>query len=215
LENFFNLFIRGLFMKIIILGAGGKIGSEIVQALSPKHEIVRAGRNDDVKVDYTDAQSVKNMFEQVGGFDALIVAVGGDSVFKVYEELGDEDFAYGFQRKFMAQVNLVRTGTSFANDGASFTLSTGYLSDYPNPASAATGPFNAAVDSFVRTVGPLLPRGIRLNVVSPAPVVPEGQASRGVVTAKQAAVGYVQSIEGAMNGEVLRMWGGLENEPRR
>jgi len=65
----------------------------------------------------------------------------------------------------MAQINLVRTGTPYANDGASFTLSSEYLSDYPNPASAATGPFNAAVDSFARTVGPMLPWGIRVNVV--------------------------------------------------
>jgi len=202
-------------MKIIVLGAGGKIGSEIVKALSPKHKVVRAGRNGDVKVDYTNAQSAKDMFEKVGGFDALVVAVGGDSVFKAYEDLSDEDFAFGFQRKFMSQINLVRIGTPYANDGASFTLSSGFLSDYPNPASAATGPFNAAVDAFARTVGPLLPRGIRLNVVSPAPVVPEGQAGRGVVTAEQSAMGYIQSIEGTMNGEVLRMWGGLENEPRR
>ena len=201
-------------MKIILLGASGIIGSEIDKALSPNHELVRAGRNGDVKVDYTDTQSVKAMFEQVKKFDALIVTVGRDSAFKPYEELTDEDFDYGFQRKFMAQINLVRIGTPYANDSASFTLSSGYLSDYPNPASAATGPFNAAVDSFARTVGPMLPRGIRLNVVSPAPVVSPDEAGRGVVTAVQAAAGYIQSIEGTMNGEVLRMWGGLENEPR-
>ena len=45
-------------MKIIILGASGKIGSEIVRALSSKHEIVRAGRSDDVKGDYTNTQSI-------------------------------------------------------------------------------------------------------------------------------------------------------------
>jgi len=201
-------------MKIILLGASGIIGSEIDKALSPNHEIVRAGRSGDVKVDYTDTPSVKAMFDQVKKFDALIVAVGRDSAFKPYEELTDEDFDYGFQRKFMAQINLVRIGTPYANDRASFTLSSGYLSDYPNPASAATGPFNAAVDSFARTVGPMLPRGIRLNVVSPAPVVPPDEAGRGVVTAVQAAAGYIQSIEGTMNGKVLRMWGGLENEPR-
>ena len=201
-------------MKIIVLGASGKIGSELVRLLSTKHEIIQAGREGDVQVDYTNAQSVRNMFEQVGGFDALAVAVGGDSVFKVYEDLADEDFEYGFQRKFMAQINLVRIGTSYAQDGASFTLSSGFLSDYPNPASAATGPFNAAVDAFARTVGPILPRGIRLNVVSPAPVVAAEQVGRGVVTAEQAAAGYVQSIEGTKNGEVLRVWGGLENEPR-
>lgn len=201
-------------MKIILLGASGIIGSEIDKALSPNHEIVRAGRNGDVKVDYTDTQSVKAMFDQVGKFDALITAVGRDSAFKPYENLTDEDFEYGFQRKFMAQINLVRVGTPYANDGASFTLSSGYLSDYPNPASAATGPFNAAVDSFARTVGPMLPRGIRVNVVSPAPVVSPDEAGRGVVTASQAAAGYIKSIEGTMNGEVIRMWGGLENEPR-
>ena len=206
-------------MKIIVLGASGLIGSALVQALSPKHEIVRAGRNGDVRVDYTNGQSVKKMFEQVGGFDALAVAVGGDSIFKGYEDLTVEDFEYGFQRKFLAQIRLVRTGTSYARDGASFTLSSGFLSDYPNPASAATGPINAAVDAFGRTVGPLLPRGIRLNVVSPGPVSPAPavspeQARRGVVTAEQAAAGYVDSIEGTMNGEVLRIWGGLENKPR-
>lgn len=202
-------------MKIIVLGASGKIGSELVRLLSPNHEIVRVGRKGDVQVDYTNPQSVRDMFEQVGGFDALAAVVGGDSMFKVYEDLTDEDFVYGFQRKFLAQINLVRIGTPYARDGASFTLSSGFLSDYPNPASAATGPFNAAVDSFVRTVGPLLPRGIRLNVVSPAPVVAPEQIDRGVVTAEQAAAGYVQSIEDTINGEVVRMWGGLEKDSRR
>lgn len=202
-------------MKIIVLGASGKIGRELVRLLSPSHEIVRAGRDGDVQVDYTNPQSVRDMFEQVGEFDALAAVVGGDSVFKVYEDLTDEDFEYGFQRKFLAQINLVRIGTPYARDGASFTLSSGFLSDYPNAASAATGPFNAAVDSFVRTVGPLLPLGIRLNVVSPAPVVASNQVGRGVVTAEQAAAGYDQIIEGTINGEVLRVWGGLENEVRR
>jgi len=202
-------------MKIILMGASGIIGSEITKALSSNHEIIRAGRNGDVKVDYTENQSVKAMFEHIGKFDALVAAVGRDSAFKSYEGLTDEDFEYGFQRKFMAQINLVRVGTPYINDSGSFTLSSGYLSDYPNPASAATGPFNAAVDSFVRTVGPMLPRGIRANVVSPAPVVSDEDSGRGVVTAAQAATGYIRSIEGTMNGEVIRMWGGLENEPRR
>ena len=201
-------------MKIILLGASGIIGREIDQALSQKHEIVRAGRNGNVKVDYTDTTSVKAMFEEIGRFDALVAAVGNDSAFKPYEQLTDEDFNVGFQRKFLAQIHLVQIGTPYANDSGSFTLSSGYLSDYPNPASAATGPFNAAVDSFARTVGPMLPRRIRLNVVSPAPVVSPEEAGHGVVTASQAATGYITSIEGTMNGEVIRMWGGLEDEPR-
>jgi NAD(P)-dependent dehydrogenase (short-subunit alcohol dehydrogenase family) len=96
-------------MKIILLGASGIIGREIDLVLSPNHEIVRAGRNGDVKVDYTNADSVKAMFEKVGKFDALITAVGRDSTFKSYEVLSDEDFDYGFQRKFMAQINPAAT----------------------------------------------------------------------------------------------------------
>ena len=202
-------------MKIILLGASGIIGKEIDRALASQHEIIRAGRNGEVKVDYTDTISVKAMFEQIGKFDALVAAVGRDSAFKPYDQLTDEDFQVGFQRKFLAQIHLVQIGTPYANDSSSFTLSSGYLSDYPNPASAATGPFNAAVDSFARTVGPMLPRSIRLNVVSPAPVVAPAEAGRGVVTASQAAAGYISSIEGRMNGAVIRMWGGLEKESRK
>ncbi len=127
-------------MKVILLGASGIIGSKTAQALHSNHEIIRVGRNGDVKVDYTDTRSVKAMFEQVGKFDVLIAVVGCDSAFKPYEDLMDEDFDYGFQRKFMAQINLVRIGIPYANDSGSFTLSSGYLSDYPNPASAVTGP---------------------------------------------------------------------------
>ena len=128
-------------MKIILLGASGIIGREIDRGLSQKHKIVRAGRSGEVKVNYTDTNSVKAMFEQIGKFDALVAAVGRDSAFKPYDQLTDEDFTVGFQQKFLAQIHLVQIGTPYANDSGSFTLSSGYLSDYPNPASAATGPF--------------------------------------------------------------------------
>lgn len=201
-------------MKIIVLGAGGNIGQEIVKGLEPNHDIIKAGvRRGDVTVDYTDSNSIRAMFEKVGAFDALLVAVGGDSVFKHYDELSDEDYEHGFTRKFLAQVNLVKIGTEYVNDDGSFTLSSGFLSHYPNPYSAATGPFNAAVDSFVFGTAPLLPRGLRLNVVSPAPVVEPERAGRGLVSAAQTAKAYIDSATGTLTGQVLRVWGGLENEP--
>ena len=129
--------------------------------------------------------------------------------FKHYDTLTETDYQYGFERKFLAQVRLVQLGQPTANDGASFTLSSGYLSDYPNPASAATGPFNAAVDAYVRSVAPLLSRGLRLNVVSPAPIVGDGDESRGTITAAQAAASYVEAIHSDFTGRVLRPWGGL------
>ena len=200
-------------MKVVILGASGKIGREIVRALEPDHEVISASRSGEVQVDYTQESSVREMFQQVGKIDALVSVVGGDSVFKSYEELTSGDFEHGYRRKLMGQIELVRSGTDFINDGGCITLSSGFLSHYPNPYSIATGPFNAAVDSFVHSVAPLMPRAIRLNVVSPAPVVDSAEGRRGVVTAEQAAGAYVQAVTGDYSGRVVRAWGGLENDP--
>ena len=100
-------------------------------------------------------------------------------------------------------------GEPTINNNGAFILTSGFLSHYPNPASIATGPLNAAIDTFVMNTAPLLRRGIRLNVVSPAPVVNSGQGSVGLVTAKETAQYYVDAVEGSFSGKVLRAWGGL------
>ena len=195
---------------MILLGASGKIGRQIANHLDDAHELLRVGRSGpDIAVDYTDPASVEAMYAEVGPFDALVAVVGADSVFKHFNELTDTDYRYGFERKFLAQARLVQLGQHTARDGASFTLSSGFLSDYPNPASVATGPLNAAVDAYVHSAAPLLPRGIRLNVVSPAPVVADGHQGRGTITARQAAMAYIEAIKGDFTGTVLRPWGGL------
>ncbi len=75
-------------MKVIVIGATGKIGSEIVAALSSRHEIIRVGaRTGDIVADYTDEASVRTMYQEIGEFDALICAAGRDSTFKSYTEL--------------------------------------------------------------------------------------------------------------------------------
>jgi len=197
-------------MKIIIVGASGRIGRKITDALSPNHEIIRVGaRTGDLVADYTDEQSVRNMFKKAGPFNSLIVVAGGDSQFKRYSELTDDDFRFGFERKFLGQVRLVRLGEQFVSDNGSFILTSGFLSHYPNEASIATGPLNAAVDTFVSNTSQLLPRKIRINVVSPAPIVEPGQERRGLVTAEETAKLYVEAVEGDFSGRVLRAWGSL------
>ena len=197
-------------MKIIIVGASGRIGKEVDKALSDSHEIIRVGvRSGDVQCDYTSADSIRNMFEKVGEFDGLISVAGGDSTFKPLENLDDEDYRYGFERKFLGQIRLIRFGESLVRDNGTFVLTSGFLSHYPNPASIATGPLNAAVDTFVRNTASLLPRGIRINVVSPAPIVEPGQERQGLVTAAQTAKLYEEAVEGNITGQVLRAWGGL------
>jgi dTDP-4-dehydrorhamnose reductase len=46
-------------MKIIIVGASGRIGSKITEVLSKEHEIIRVGaRSGDIVCDYTEEKSV-------------------------------------------------------------------------------------------------------------------------------------------------------------
>lgn len=198
-------------MKIVIIGASGKIGCEIDKIVSDRHEVIRVGvTSGDVQCDYTSADSVKSMFVTIGPFDALVCVAGRDSTFKGFEELDDDDYRYGFERKFLGQVRLLTHGQASIRDNGSFTFTSGFLSHYPNPASIATGPLNAAIDTFVQNTASLMPRGIRINIVSPAPVVDSGKEKHGFVTAAQCAEFYVDAIEGKMSGQVLRAWGGLD-----
>ena len=202
-------------MKIIIVGAAGRIGKEIDKALSNGNEIIRVGvQSGDFQCDYTDTESVKKMFVDIGEFDSLIAVAGRDSTFKPFQDIDDEDYRYGFERKFLGQIRFLKYGKNTIRDNGSFVFTSGYLSHYPFPASIATGPINAAVDTFVNNIAPFLPRGIRINVVSPAPIVELGEEGKGLVTAEETAKLYVQAVEGNITGQVLRAWGGLPVVPQ-
>jgi NAD(P)-dependent dehydrogenase (short-subunit alcohol dehydrogenase family) len=198
-------------MKIAVFGASGKIGSQVVEQLSERgHEVLKIGASKgDYTVDYTDAQAVDDLLAILAPLDAIVVSVGGDSAFKPYDDLTDADFLLGAERKLIAQFRLVRLAQRYVRDDGSITLTSGFLSHYPNPYSMATGPFNAAIDTFVRQSASLLPRGLRINVVSPAPVVDPSEIKTGVVTAAEVAKYFVESIEGDASGTVFRAWGGL------
>lgn len=198
-------------MKIAVFGASGKIGSQIVAQLTEKgHEIVKIGsRSGDFTADYTNAESVESVLKQIAPMDAIVVSVGSDSAFKPYQTLTDDDFRFGAERKLIAQFRLVRLAEQYLKDNGSITLTSGFLSHYPNPHSIATGPFNAAIDAFIQHTAPLLTRGLRINVVSPAPVVEPASAGEGLVSAEQVARYYIESIESNITGNVYRAWGGL------
>lgn len=199
-------------MKIILVGASGTIGKAIEQELKERHEIIRVGRNSgDLQADITDVASIRRLFEKVGPFDALISAAGKVH-FGALAEMGEAEFAVGLQDKLMGQVNLVLIGREFANDGASFTLTSGVLSHDPIRYGASASMVNGAIDAFVRSAALELPRGMRINSVSPT-VIEEalpGYAPyfRGykAVPAAEAALAYAKSAEGAQTGQTYRVW---------
>lgn len=198
-------------MKIILVGASGTIGQAIDRELRERHDIVRVGRNSgELQVDITDPASIRRLFEQTGPFDALISAAG-NAHFGALEELTAKEFAVGLDDKLMGQVNLVLIGREFANDGASFTLTSGVLSEDPIRYGAAVSTVNAALDGFVRAAAIELPRGLRINGVSPT-ILEESLPAYGpyfrgfkAVPAATVALTYAKSAEGRQTGQVYRV----------
>lgn len=198
-------------MKIILVGASGTIGQAIDRELRERHDIVRVGRNSgELQVNIADPASIRRLFEQTGPFDALISAAG-NAHFGALEELSAKEFAVGLDDKLMGQVNLVLIGREFANDGASFTLTSGVLSEDPIHYGAAVSTVNAALDGFVRAAAIELPRGLRINGVSPT-ILEESLPAYGpyfrgfkAVPAATVALAYAKSAEGRQTGQVYRV----------
>lgn len=194
-------------MKIIVIGASGTVGKEVVNLLASVHEVVKVGnRSGDFQVDIASKTSIENLYKQVGKFDA-VVSTAGLAKFGVLEELTDEDYSLGLTNKLMGQVNLVRIGLNYINDEGSFTLTSGVLSQHPIPGSASISMVNAAVEGFVRAAALEIKRGIRINVVSPLfateTLSAMGMDKDGGMSAFKFAPSYKESVEGQRNGEVL------------
>lgn len=120
-------------MKVIVVGATGTIGKEVVNLLSSGHELVRVvHRSGDLRVDITSKASIDQLYRTVGPFDAVISTTGLVK-FGSFNELTDEDYMLGLTSKLMGQVNLVRIGLNYINDRGSFTLTSGVLSQHPIP----------------------------------------------------------------------------------
>ena len=194
-------------MKIIVIGAAGLIGSAVVKALAGRHDIIGASRKAaEHQVDLTDKASVQRLFNQVGSFDAVVCVAGG-AAYKPLLELTDDEFAMSVNYKQMGQVNIARLAIPHLADGGSITLTTGFFSVEPPPNAAALAMANSAVNGFAIGASRELPRGLRINAVSP-PFVGEfrlngAKSTVESMTAADTALGYVDAVEGQMTGAVI------------
>lgn len=197
-------------MKILVIGASGVLGSAVARELSARHEVISASRNGDVRVDVKDVESIRAMFKSVGEVDA-VVSAAGKVHFGALKDMTADLMAVGIKDKLMGQVNLVLEGTSFVRDGGSFTLISGILGHDPIRAGSSASMVNGAIDSFVKAAAIELPRGIRINAVSPT-VFEESMEGYGPffrgykpVPVADAALAYSKSVEGAQTGQIYRV----------
>jgi NAD(P)-dependent dehydrogenase (short-subunit alcohol dehydrogenase family) len=186
--------------KILVIGAAGLIGKEVVKTLGER-ECIRASRSSDERVDISDPKSIAALFDRIGAVDGIVCA-GGAARFKPWAQLTDEDWTFSLSNKLLGQVNVVRYGLKCVRPGGAITLTTGLASQYPAPGSAIITVVNSAVDAFARAVAAEPSISIRVNVVSPGWVSETLQAmgrnpAEGIPAAEVAKIIVRQFREGA------------------
>lgn len=199
-------------MKILIIGATGAIGSAVVNELSSEHEMITAGRNNaDIFVDITSPESITSMYQAAGKVDAVI-STPGDAYFGPLREMTPEKNEIAIQSKLKGQVNLVLLGLNHVNDRGSFTLTTGVIMDDPIIRGASAAMASGGINAFVKSAAIEMPRGIRINNVSPN-ILKESLEKYGPffpgfepVPASRVAKAYRKSVEGAQTGQTYRVY---------
>ena len=204
-------------MKVIVVGGTGTIGREVVRALSERHEVVSACRvTAETCVDIGSPESIRAMFLSAGPVDAVVCAAG-DARFGPMDTLTEADYGVALESKIMGQVNLARIAAAHLRDGGSITLTAGITGRVPIPGTTSVGMANGAIEAYVRAAALELPRGIRINAVSPNWTVESllqfGMDPSWGVPAAEVALGYVESVEGDCTGTVIDA--GWRHDPAR
>ena len=199
-------------MKILIIGGKGTIGKKVSAHFAKSHDVLIGARTSgDVRVDIAETKTIEAMYASVGTVDA-VVCIAGDARWAPFEQMSEADFYIGLKSKLMGQVNLVRIGQDYLNEGGSFTLTTGILADDPVMLTTSAAMVNGAIHSFVKAASRELKRGLRINAVS-AGLVEDAVDKYGAffpghnpVPMKKVVNGYVKSVEGKGTGEVIRIY---------
>lgn len=195
-------------MTVILIGGSGTIGKAIKDELSSHYKIINVGRKKgDILCDITSEKSIEEMYQKAGRFNAVIVAAG-EVTFAPLQQMNAEKYQVGLNSKLMGQVHTVLIGTKYINDEGSFTLTSGILSCDPIVGGSSASMVNSAINGFVVGASIELPRGIRLNAVSPT-ILEESVQVYGdffmgyePVSAKKVALAYSKSVNGRQTGKI-------------
>jgi NAD(P)-dependent dehydrogenase (short-subunit alcohol dehydrogenase family) len=184
-------------MNVLVIGATGIIGSAVADGLAVRHDVRRMSRPE---VDLNDPRT----FGAALGTDLDAVVCCAASA--PLTALTDDGFLASIQAKLLGQVELVRAAAGVLNDRGSITITSGKIPE-ALPGSAGGALVNAGLEAFVAAAALELPRGLRLNVVSPGWVretleVLEMDPRAGVPVARVARA-YVEAVEGTANGATI------------
>ena len=203
-------------LRILVVGASGVLGRAVVAELGRRHEIVTAGsKSGAVRLDLADPASLVAGLKAAGPLDAVACAAGAVNYDPLDDiapaAIGDSRYRLGLVNKLMGQVNLALAARDVLRDGGSITLIAGVLADEPIVAGSSASMVNGALESFAIAAAIELPRGLRINVVSPT-VFEESMEGYGPffrgfdpVPVARAARAFSRSVEGRQTGQVYKV----------
>src|SRR5947199_7196004 len=203
---------NGVFMKIVLIGANGKIGELVQKALAGAgHQIVKVGRKSgDFRVEIENRESVRKLYQAVGSFDAVAIAAG-EVAFAPLSELTAEKWQFSLGSKLMGQISLVQEAIPFIKENGSFTLVSGVLNDEPIFAGVAASTVSGALEGVVRATVIELPKGSLIDLLN-LTILQESEAHMGsffpgVIPVEGWKVGqaYKRAILGAQTGRVYKV----------
>ncbi|TIO99361.1 MAG: NAD-dependent epimerase/dehydratase family protein, partial [Mesorhizobium sp.] len=97
-------------MRIVLVGSTGIVGSAVAAELGKRHNIIGVGRTSGLfNVDIAEPNSIDQLFDKIGAFDALICTAGAVH-YAPLNQFTNEQFEIGLRSKLMGQVNLVARG---------------------------------------------------------------------------------------------------------
>jgi NAD(P)-dependent dehydrogenase (short-subunit alcohol dehydrogenase family) len=201
-------------VRILVVGGAGTIGRRLVPALQARgHEVLVAGRRSgDVLVDLAAQPTIEAMYRTVDAVDAVVcIAAHGD--LDDFATLTREALLDNMAAKCFGQVDLVLVGQHHCADGASFTLTSGIFADQAWPRVTGGAVISGALHAFTLSAAIELPRGMRINVVSPTMIGDSVDAfaddfpGMRPVPMDELVDHYLACIEGTGTGQVVRAYG--------
>ncbi|HHF0518557.1 TPA: short chain dehydrogenase [Vibrio alginolyticus] len=192
--------------KVLILGSTGLVGSALVEKLKGSVEVVEASFNHpENPFDLANPDSLKALFEKVGNVDAILCTAGVANL-SDWAAADDSEWEFGIKNKMMGQINTLRFGEKYVNDGGAIVLTSGVLAQYPFKGSSIVTTVNAAVEAAVKSASVEVDR-IRFNAVSPGWVaetmVAMGMDPEPGLPASKVAQYYIDLMNESASGDVV------------
>ena len=168
--------------RVVVVGGSSGIGLGAAQLLAQMGcEVVLAGRRPErlasalatisgkastEVVDGRSEQSVREMFQRIGGFDHLIITLTGRLGGGRFEELDLGELRQAFDEKFWPHLTIARAALDSLSPTGSITFVTGAAARKVNPGGYGFTAINGALELITPTLArELAPR--RVNAVSP------------------------------------------------